>query len=361
MGRQNTGTGVVTGRVIVPSADRDAVRASRSIGRPHLLAVAGGIVVVAVAWPGSSFAESPAQTDRVSTVAAPFVGVSPAVEAARWGTPILLPRGTSDVVGLGSTVVAIAPDGVWPAWALFDGTWIKLRGIPRGPAMGTQVGVTREGGFSVIGVFDGRSVVYDYRSDGNFEGARTVREIEAGAFAAVTGGLAIFDATRPVGRLMTTTVTELEAPGTVIEAASGQGWLVVLTADGSVHGTRDPSDPTWRLLGTGFVGLRSSQRLIAVGENATVGIQELGSDGTLQRMDRAPFGPTVVSGSVVLVHDWSSDSIWASGSAGGWDRLPLWADAGFQASFGQMVGGAVVPTVTGVDGKGQQALWRAAP
>lgn len=316
---------------------------------------------MAVAWPGNSFAESPAHTERVSTVAAPLVGASPALDAGRWSTPIVLPDGTRDVVGFGSTVLAITPDGVWPAWALYDGAWTKLRGIPRGPSIGPQVGVTRENGFSVVGVFDGRSVVYDYRSDGDFEGARTVRDVEAGAFAAVGDGVAIFDGNRPVGRLVTTTITDLAPPGTVVDAVSGLGWLLVLTADGTVHGTQNPPGSKWVRLGAGFVALRASESVVAVGENTTVGMHRLNAAGTLERIDGAPFGPTAIWGTLVAVHDWSSDSIWVSESRGGWERLPLWRDAGFHATFLTMVPGTSVPTVVAVDEQGDQALWRAAP
>ncbi|MEX2424078.1 MAG: hypothetical protein WD990_08880 [Acidimicrobiia bacterium] len=258
--------------------------------------------------------------------------------------------------------MAITPDGVWPAWALYDGAWTKLRGIPRGPSIGSQVGVGRDDGFSVVGVFDDRSVIYDYRSDGGFEGARTIRGVAAGAYATVGRGVAIFDATRPVGHLLTTTtVTELTPPGTVVDAASGMGSLLVLTSDGRVHGTPETLGAEWRQLGEGFVALLAGEVVVAVGESATVGIHRLEPGGTLARLSRAPFGPTAVSGSVVSVHDWSSDSIWLSESGGGWERLPLWADAGFDGAFRTMVTGTDVPTVVAVDGNGRQALWRAVP
>jgi hypothetical protein len=313
--------------------------------------------------PEIRFAESPATVRHTTAVdAPPFLGGAPLeADASRWNSPIALPEETRQLVGFGSTVVAITPDGMWPAWALGEGGWTKLRGIPAGSSIGDQVGVIRENGFSVVGVFEGRSVIYDYRPDGEFEGARTIRDLEAGAFAVFADGVAVFDANRPVGRLVTTTVTDLVPPGTVVDAASGMGWMVVLTSDGSVHGTQDPLAADWRRLGDGFAALRASERVVAVGENATVGIHGLDPEGMLVRMDRAPFGPTVVSGSQVSVHDWSSDSIWTSVTGDEWERLPLWADVGFHASFRQLVSGTEVPTVLGVDANGVWALWRAAP
>ena len=351
----------MTDRVIVPTADRDAAVPARSPATPRLLAWVLGLALVTTAWPVSPLSESPAPPSRAAAVVAPLVDASPATSESRWTAPILLPEGTREVVGLGSTVVAITPDGVWPAWGLFDGTWTKLRGIPRGPSFGSHVGVARANGFSVVGVFSGRSVIYDYLSDGSFAGARTVRDVEAGAFAPVTGGLALFDSNQPTGRLVSTTVTDLTPPGTVAEAASGMGWLLVLTSDGSVHGMQEGFDAEWRRLGEGFSALRGAGVVVAVGENATVGIHTLRADGTLARMDRAPFGPTAVAGTAVSVHDWSSDSIWVSESGSAWKRLPLWADAGFDATFRKLVSGTALPTVVAGAADSGQELWTAAP
>lgn len=90
-------------------------------------------------------------------------------------------------------------------------------------------------------------------------------------------------------------------------------------------------------------------------------VHRLEPDGRLERIDGALFGPTVVWGTVVAVHDWSSDSIWFSEPEGGRERLPLWVDAGFHADFRRMVPGTAVPTVVAVDVNGGQALWRASP
>jgi hypothetical protein len=319
-------------------------------------------VLLAIVLPGTPFAESPTPAGRATAVVAPRAAASPASVGTRWNVPIELPGATHHVVGFGPTVVAITPEGLWPAWALHDGAWTKLRGIPRGPSIGPQVGVIRDHGFSVVGVVDGRSVIYDYRTDGGFEGARTVRDIEAGAFAAVGDGVAIFDTARPVGRLVTTTITDLAPPGTVVEAAGGLGWLLVLTTDGTVHGIQDPPRSEWQRLGEGFTALEASESVVAVGKDATVGMHRLDVGGALVRMDDAPIGPTVVWGTVVAVHDWSSDSIWMSTPDDRWERLPLWTDAGFRATFREMVPGTDMPTVVaGVDVAGDAALWRVTP
>lgn len=350
----------MTGRVHVPTADGKAAAPVHSARAVHSVVLAGCLVLVVGALPAIRFAESPVPTERTTADAAPFV-VAPVAGNTLWDAPILLPGDVRDVVGLGSTVIAITPDDVWPAWALDDGRWTKLRGIPRGPSFGSQVGVKREHGFSVVGVADGRSVIYDYRTDGAFAGARTVRDIQAGALAAVGDGVALFDAHRPEGRLVTTTITDIAPPGIVVEAASGAGWLLVLTDDGIVHGIQDPSRSEWRRLGEGFVGLRAAENVVAVGENATVGLHHLAVDGSLVRMDGAPYGPTVVWGTAVAVHDWSSGSVWMSGGEDRWERLPLWTDAGFRATFRGMVPGTDVPTVAGVGPAGEAALWRVSP
>ena len=344
----------------VPSATCDDVTPARPAGvLPLALAVA--LVVAIGALPAVRFAESPAPRGRPDPIAAAFVGAPLDADRPRWSAPIALPEGTARVAGVGSTILAITPEGTWPVWALAEGEWRKLRGVPRGPAITDQVGVARDDGFSVIGVLDGRSVIYDYRDDGAFEGARTVRDVEAGAVAAFGDGVVVFDVTRPVGRFVTETIHDLPPPGTVVAAVGGLGWLVVLTADGSVHGVIDPADPEWRRLGEGFVSLRVSTSVVAVGANATTGLHRLEPTGTLVRLDDAPFGPTVVAGTTVAVHDWSSESIWMSAADDRWERLPLWDVAGFDATFGELVAGADVPTVLGVDGTGNRALWRAAP
>jgi len=97
---------------------------------------------------------------------------------------------------------------------------------------------------------------------------------------------------------------------------------------------------------------------VAVGRDATVGLQVFESTSGLIRLDRAPVGPTVLWDDRIAVYDWSNDSVWMS-TGEGWERLPLWKSQGFGAPFGWLVPGARVPAVVGVDDAGQPGLWLA--
>lgn len=344
------------GHVEVPTAD-GALRQPAPHRRLPVGGIAAVVSLVALAWPVLPFSQAPsgAAVGDPPVVAAPRVDAPPQ-QATLWSTPIPLPDPGARVVGFGSSVVAVTPGAIWPASLLRDGAWSKLHGLPLGFALVDDVGVERADGFSLIGVSGGKTIFFDFGTDGRFGGARTVRGVAAGAVTSLGDRTVVFDVERSVGRIVGERTDPIEAPGRVTGVAASDPWLVVLTSDGVVYATDDVGR-TWSSLGEGFSALVSSEPVVAVGESAGVGLHRFEGERGLVRIERAPIGPTVSWGSEVAVHDWSNDSVWAS-SADGWQRIPLWSRDGFHGSFRTLVPGTDVPTVVGVSAMGELAVWQ---
>jgi hypothetical protein len=346
--------------ITVPTAE---VR-PQSTGEPRRSAatfLAVGVLAVGLAWPALQFAAAPAVTDTDAAtvaVAAPEIGAPVSSAEVLWQPPVVLPPATEQIIGVGTVVLAVAPDGLWPVSMLgSDGQWQRLLGLSPSFELTSDVAVPKPGGFSVVGSGHDRSVVLDFRHDGRFNGARTVFGIAAGALAQIEGEVVIFDQSEARGGRISENFVSFPTPGPVAQAASTGGWLVILLADGSVHASNDP-DGGWQALGDGFGAVLQTDPVVLVGESASVGLQTFDPGIGLTRLERAPFGPTVAWESAPAVYDWSTQGVWRL-TDDGWARLPLWNRHGFGGTFGAMVDGVATPTVVGGDGEDLQAIWRA--
>jgi hypothetical protein len=260
------------------------------------------------------------------------------------------------VVGLGDAVVAVAKTGFWPVSLLLDGEWTRLLGFPAGLDVSSQVGVAVADGFVIGGVDDDRTVLFRFTSEGRFQGARTVFGIRAAAITAVGDTVVVFDVDRPLAAAVGPDLVPITTPGVVLDAAYDAGALVVLDREGAVHSSVDGGG-AWQLLGSGYRAVMTTDGVHAVGESASVGINRY-ADGTLVRLEHAPWGPIAAWGDRLAVYDWSTESVWAS-TEEGWERLPLWASVGLDGAPAELVDGVANPTVVGVDVDGRTVLWRA--
>lgn len=343
--------------ITVPTAE---VR-PQSTGGPRRSAatfLAVGVLAVGLAWPALPFAAAPSViVADVATVAAPEIGAPVSSGEVLWRPPVVLPLETEQVIGVGTVVLALAPDGLWPVSMLgSDGQWRRLLGLSPSFELTFDVAVPHAGGFSVVGSGHDRSVVLDFRQDGRFNGARTVFGIAAGALAQIEGEVVIFDQFEARGNRISESIVSFSTPGPVAQAASTGGWLVIRLVDGSVHASNDP-DAGWQALGDGFRSVIQTDPVVLVGESASIGLQTFDPGFGLTRLDQAPFGPTVAWGSSPAVYDWSTQGVWRL-TDDGWERLPLWNRHGFEGTFEALVDGVATPTVVGSDAEGLQAIWQ---
>jgi hypothetical protein len=321
-----------------------------------------GLVAVVSTWPSLPFAEAPASAAVLpGLVSAPDVEVTTMGGTTIWGPPISLPWTEAAVVGLGAHLVAVAVSdrGTWPASVLVDGEWRRLLGLPPGFTFAPGIGVERRTGFALVGASgDDDSVIFEFDEEGGFGGARTVRGVSAGAVTSVGEATVVFDVRRADGRVVAAAIEPITPPGPVVAAAGAGEWIVILVDGGTLYAAALEDNGAWIPLGTGFADLLGGGIVVAVGRDATVGLQVFESTSGLIRLDRAPVGPTVLWDDRIAVYDWSNDSVWMS-TGEGWERLPLWKSQGFGAPFGWLVPGARVPAVVGVDDAGQPGLWLA--
>ncbi len=346
--------------ITVPTAE---VR-PQSTGGPRRSAatfLAVGVLAVGLAWPALPFAAAPSviEADAAAlAVAAPEVGVPASSGESLWRPPLILPLAAERIIGVGTVVLAIAPDGLWPVSMLgADGQWQRLLGLSPSFALSSDVAVPNSGGFFIVGSSHDRSVVLDFRQDGRFNGARTVFGITAGALVQVEGEVVIFDEVEATGSRVSESIESFQTPGPVAQSASSGGWLVILLADGTVHASNDPEEG-WQALGDGFRAVLQTDPVVLVGESVSVGLHTFDPTVGLSRLDQAPFGPTVAWESSPAVYDWSTQGVWRL-TKDGWELLPLWSRHGFDGSFEAMVDGVATPIVVGVDTDGLRAIWRA--
>jgi hypothetical protein len=312
------------------------------------------------AWPALPFPQSPAvSSDRTAARSAPAVAAPlPGGGTALWGRTQALAASVERVVGAGPAVLAVAPGETWPVSLLTEDSWKRLLGLPVGVELVPDFAVERPDGFAIVGVSGGSSVMFDFRVDGRFAGARTVFDLTAGVVTGFGESVVLFDAVRPVAASVADRVDRMTTPGVVIDAATEGTALLVLVDDGSVHLSED-GGRTWIVLGAHFQRLLAADTVVAVGADATVGMHRFDPALGLVRLDSAPRGPTVAWGPSIAVHDWSNDSVWLSKADGGWERLPLWSRHGFTGEFAGMVDGAPIPTVVGQDRDGGRMVWQA--
>ncbi len=333
--------------------------------RPAATFLAVGMLAVGLAWPALPFAAAPSVSATATgvtavAVAAPAIGADISSADVLWLPPVYLPPATEQVVAVGTVVLAVAPDGLWPVSMLGnDDQWQRLLGLSPSFELTPDVAVPSPGGFLVVGSSHDRSVVLDFRQDGRFTGARTVFGVVAGALVQIDGEVVIFDQFEARGSRISRSIVSFPTPGTVAQAASTGGWLVVLLADGSVHASNDP-DGGWQPLGDGFRAVLQTDPVVLVGESASVGLHTFDPGVGTTRLDQAPFGPTVAWESSPAVYDWSTQGLWRL-TKDGWELLPLWNRHGFDGTFEKMVDGAATPTVVGVDMQGLKAIWRSSP
>lgn len=347
------------GHVVIPTAEPPSATRGRRLTGP-LAVCAAGLAVAGLAWPAVSFSTAPTST-RAGAAAAAAPRVAPPAdspEAGRWGFSLPLAPDAERVVGVGQTVLALGSARMWPVSMLTEDGWRRLLGIPAGFELAGDVAVEGRDGFSIAGRRGDRTVLFDFRSDGRFAGAHTVFGIQAEAMASLGDTIVVFDATRPTGAAVTSSVERFTPPGRVTDAASAGDWLVVLLEDGTAHATADLGGE-WTLIGRDFAQLVSVDSVIGVGTSATVGLHRLVPGEGFVRLGKSPRGPVVAWGGRVAVHDWSNDGVWLSSGDDGWERLPLWSREGFSGTFEALVDGAAVPTVIGRDDAGQRVLWQA--
>lgn len=326
--------------ITVPTADARVV-VGRQDHRPW--PVLGALAGVLLAWPvvATVSANEPDRPPPVFSVVRP-----PTATAGAWAA-IAVEGVDTRVAGLDGTVVAVDSEGMWPVRMLRDGEWRQLLGMPLGVSVADGVGTAVEDGFVVAGVADDRTVLFRYDSSGRFQGATTVFGVEAGVVSSVAGSTVIFDAGRPEAVFVGGETVTL--PGTVVDAASGNG-LTVLTVDGAVHHTNDLG-ATWTNLGSGYTALVGEEPVYAVGSSASIGVARVTDDGSLVRLEGAPVGPTVAWGGRPAVYDWSTDSVWAQTETG-WERIPIWGSHGFVGDFVAMIDDTTAPSVLGITQRG---------
>jgi hypothetical protein len=343
--------------ITVPTAEVHPQTTPRPSLSPAAL-LAFGVLTVVLAWPALPFAAAPEVTDAAVAVAAPEIGVPVSSAESLWSLPVALAPETEQIIGVGTFVLSVAPDGLWPLSLLgSDGQWQRLLGLSPSFQLTSDVAVASPGGFSVVGTGHDRSVVLNFREDGRFDGARTVFGIAAGALVQIGGEVVIFDQAESWGSRISETIASFPTPGPVVQAASSGSWLVILLADGSVHASANPVEE-WQALGDGFVAVLQTDPVVLVGESASVGMHSFVPGSGLTRLERAPVGPTVAWGSSPAVFDWSTQGVWRLTDEG-WERLPLWNRHGFGGTFEAMVDGVATPTVVGRDSEGRLAVWQA--
>ena len=347
----------VIGQVVVPTAQPRSEPSAPAPSRLPAFALGIGLLVTVAAWPAIPFSESPPPIVE-RAVSAPLVAAPlPGGGTALWGRAQPLAPSVDRVVGAGSAVLAVAPNETWPVSLLTDHGWRRLIGLPVGVELVPDVAVERPGGFAVVGVTDAGSVMFDFREDGRFAGARTIFDVTAGVVTGFGESVVLFDAGRPVAAVVAHGIDRMATPGVVVDAAADGVSLLVLVDDGSVH-LSDDAGATWTLLGENFARLLTADTVVAIGVDATVGMNRFHPDLGLVRLEAAPRGPSVAWGSSIAVHDWSNDSVWLSKADGGWERLPLWSQHGFTGELAGMVDDAHVPTVVGVDADGGLVVWQ---
>lgn len=308
----------------------------------------GTLAALLLAWPVVALG-SAAQPEPPPP---PVAVVRPPTASAGAWVPSALGSGETTVAGLGSAVVAVDADGIWPVRLLRDGEWRRLLGMPLGVQVAPGVGTAVSDGFVVAGVEAGRTVLFRYDTAGRFLGATTLFDVEAGVLATVEGETVVFDVS--AARAVVVGSGLIALPGTVVDVAVGAG-LTILTADGLVHHSTDRG-ASWNPLAEGYVALVGVDPVYAVGATASVGLARITAGRSVDRLDGAPAGPTVTWDDRPAVYDWSTDSVWTL-SETGWERIPLWQSDGFVGAFVSLIDGASVPSVLGVTERGP-AVWQ---
>lgn len=297
--------------------------------------------VALAVWPSIPFAVSPRPVPTAPAGAgAPAVAPPAPGPGALWAAPVALPSGVERVVGVGRSTLALVPDAMWPVSLQVEDRWQRLLGLPMGSTIG---GAAAAGdGFVVAGVESDRTVLYRFSPSGRFAGARTVFGLRAGALVDAGSALVVFDAAAPTAVVLDAGRLDIDVPGIVSAAAWADGTAAIVTDTGDLYTSRDLA--TWTRRGGGFADVHAAGTIHAVGVSASTGLQRLDPDGTLVRLEGAPFGPVTSAGGEIVVYDWSTSGSWVS-AGDGWSRLPFWASAGFVGSFDRFVGGTDSVTV----------------